>query len=428
MRPSVVHIRAYRCFRGVAPLVCILSLLTGDNILAQSAREPVDQPAADSLRILSEILQEKRNDRARMLRMLDALNVVDSAYKVHYPTWVVLDEDLRQRVIRTFRSRFPTFTHNSDVTVVTNPERNEIMELTVGSAGMGRQDVRLNLSDSLHADLLAAGYAKRIINPIVQPPRNATLFGFRPRYAALSASAFGAALLFNNGGGVQADLGYEEIGYHFWSAGSVKALAIFDRLKLGIIFPITQGKNQTDVTQPLAIRPRLLTGTKGVAAEYKYPFSSQLIGARFSIGEMNTFTNPDLYVDQKRIYYVHTVAQLFYSRQELLGGMHLFTLTGGLGFHQVSTADLNADRRFVTSERDDVVSPILRVDYVHKGENLYGAGLQYYGSIIFLNWWVELIQDFIFIDLKYNSPVFRSPKPWEQSYFFMISPRIQVIY
>ena len=392
------------------------------------AQEPPEQPAADSVRILSEILEEKRGNRASMTRMLGALNVVDSAYKVHYPTWIVLDEDLRQRVMRMFRFRFPEFAHNTDVTVVTNPEGDELVELAVGSAAMGRQDIRLNLSDSLRTDLLASGYARRIIDPIVEPPRTIALFGYRPRYAALSASAFGATLLFNNGGGVMADLGYEEIGYHFWSAGSVKAFALFDRLKLGIIFPITQGKTRTDVTQPLAIRPRRLTGTKGMALEYEYPFASQRIGTRFSIGEMNTLSNPEYYIDPNRIYYVHTVAQLFYSRQELVGQTHLLTLTGGLGFHQVSTADLNPDGRFVTSNRDDFVSPILRVDYVHKGENLYGASLQFYSSIVFVNWWSELIENFIFIDLKYYSPVFRSPKPWEQSYFFMISPRIQVIY
>jgi hypothetical protein len=423
-----LHIRTERWFRSHVLPLSVLVLLTAPEAHAQAMQDSVKLSAVDSVRILSGVLEKKREDRARMMRIVDALNTVDSVYKVHYPTWIVLDEDLRQRVIRLFRSRIPSFTHNTDVVVIASPDRSQIIELGVGSKAMGRQDVRFNVSDSLRADLLAADYAKRMIDPIVEPPREFAFFGYRPRYAALSLSAFGATLLFNNGGGAEAKLGYEEIGYHFWSAGTVKALALFDRLKLGVILPLTQGKGRGGGTQPLAIRPRLLTGARGIAAEYEYPFSSQLVGTRFSIGEVTDFTNRELYVNQDRIYYVHTVAQLYYSRQGSLGGNHLFTLTGGLGYHQIATADLHSDDRYVITDRDDFVSPVLRVDYVHRGENLYGAGLQYYGSILFVNWWVELIQNFMFIDLKYYSPVFRSAKPWEQPYFFMISPRIQVEY
>jgi hypothetical protein len=119
MRFSGLQIRACSFLCGVALLLGTLPPLMGRMLFAQESPE---QPAADSVRILSEILQEKRSTRASMMRMLDALNVVDSAYKVHYPTWIVLDEDLRQRVMRMFRFRFPDFTHTTDLIVVTNPE------------------------------------------------------------------------------------------------------------------------------------------------------------------------------------------------------------------------------------------------------------------------------------------------------------------
>lgn len=59
---------------------------------------------------------------------------------------------------------------------------------------------------------------------------------------------------------------------------------------------------------------------------------------------------------------------------------------------------------------------------------MFGASLQLYSSILHLKGWVELIKNFMFIDLQYYTPFVRDPKPWEQSYFFMVSPRFQVIY
>jgi hypothetical protein len=56
------------------------------------------------------------------------------------------------------------------------------------------------------------------------------------------------------------------------------------------------------------------------------------------------------------------------------------------------------------------------------------VNLQYYGMLIFAHGWLEFIKNFLYLDIKYYSPIIRNPKPWEQPYFFMVSPRIQVIY
>jgi hypothetical protein len=153
------------------------------------------------------------------------------------------------------------------------------------------------------------------------------------------------------------------------------------------------------------------------------------VSVKFNIGEVPANVNPDLLADQSTVYSIHTVAQATYARQEFLGrGRHMFTLKGGIGYHQVATGTMMPDGTLATTNKEDFVSPILAVDYVHHGDRLYGLGMQYYSSVIFATCWIEFVKDFIFVDLKYYSPVFRSPKPWEQPYFFMISPRIQVIY
>ena len=389
------------------------------------------QPAVitDSSAILRASLLQKREDRARMDRMLTALNNVDTVYKKHCPTWIVLDEDLKQRVLRVFHLRYPGNGRDTDVVVVSNPEGSQILELSAGTTTMGQRDVRVNLSDSLRQEILFGPYPRRVLDPNPPQPRNPMLFGYTPRFAALSLSAFTSTLLFNNGLGLEARLGYEEIGYHFWSAGALQVLGIFDRLKLGIVTPLAAGNNEPSYENPLGLIPRKLTGGVGVATEYTAPLLTGQIEFDFKIDELRSVTNPNFLADPDTIYSVHTLGQVVYGQQELVGGgKHLFTLRGGLGYHQVTTSEVRTDGSIVIVNKDNYISPIVGIEYVHQGERLYGVGIQYYSSIIFAKCWFELVKNFIFVDLKYYAPIFRDPKPWEQPYFFMISPRIQVIY
>jgi hypothetical protein len=364
-----------------------------------------------------------------MERMLGALNMTDSVYKLRYPSWVILDEDLKERIYRSFRMRSHRVLREKPVTVVTNRDAGEILEISVGSEVMGRRETRMNLSDSLHNEILAGNYARQVADPVPLTPPGRQLPSERPRLMSVSASAFGATVLLSNAWGAEVRLGHDEIGYHFWSTGSFRAMAIFDQLKVGIVAPLKYGRSHPDIVEPLSIRPRRLSGPKGFAAEFRQPFNAEALEARFSIGEITKLTNPELLTDVSRSYYIHTIAQLSYFRREMLdGGRHVFNLAGGAGFHQIALGETQTAGRIVAIEKHNVFSPVVRVEYIRNDMHMYGLGLQYYGSILFASGWVELIRNFFYLDLKYYAPVFRGPKPWEQSYFFMISPRIRVAY
>ena len=74
-------------------------------LLRAGAQEASPPNAVDSIQMLKSVLEEKRTDRARMKRILASLNMIDSVYKVQYPTWIILDQDLRERIYRSFRLR-----------------------------------------------------------------------------------------------------------------------------------------------------------------------------------------------------------------------------------------------------------------------------------------------------------------------------------
>jgi hypothetical protein len=408
-------------------LFCLLAHAIGRPATAQT-RESASV-VIDTLTALRGRIMEKESEREALARMLAALNDVDSVYKVHCPRWVVREEDLRQRVLKMFRLRQGNPNPESEVLVVANPQESQILELRAGNALMGRRDARMIMSDSLQYQLLFATYPRRYIEEIPARPRNPVVFGGRPRFAALSLSAFSGALLFSDGSGVEVQLGHEEIGYHFWSTGSIQVTAMFEDFKVGILAPLSLGNSRPGLIQPLTIRPRKLTGTKGVILEYDPEMFSGRLMARFSIGGATGVTNPELLAETGPVYSVHTIAQLTYAqRVSLVGFSGQLTLRGGIGFHQMSTAEVTSGGAFATTAKDNFVSPILDVGYIHYGERQYGIGAQYYSAILFAKAWVEIVRDFIFVDVKYYTPIFRAAKPWEQPYFFMVSPRIQVVY
>src|SRR3972149_2386732 len=123
----------------------LIVVLAGNYPTQAQQAEASGQSAIDSVAVLRSILEEKRSDRARLDRMLSALNSVDSVYRVHFPTWVVRDEDLRQRIYKVFRGRFSDLAPDTAVTVVANPEQSEILQVSIGKAIMGPQETRIVL-------------------------------------------------------------------------------------------------------------------------------------------------------------------------------------------------------------------------------------------------------------------------------------------
>ena len=381
----------------------------------------------DSLAALDHLLEKRKSDTGRMQRMLEAVNEVDSVYKLRYPTWIVLEEDMKERIRRTFRVRKLEFPPGADVQVVANPDTREILEISIGYARMGRNDAHTFMSDSLQDAILDGNYVRKVIDPRPQERRIGQIYGVQPRFAAVYASAFGAGLLFSNSWGLEAKMGFEEIGYHFWSTGSLRALAVFDQFKIGVLFPIANGATG-ESSQPLDIRPRKLTGSIGFGSEFLVPLENASINAVLSIGDVAKVTNYRLLTDSTEFYFVHTVAQLSYSHRFDLSMGHVLTLTGGLGYHQIAHGVVQPELAVITTDKEDFISPVLRMEYLNRVSNMFGVSAQLYSSIVHLKGWVELIRNLLYLDLQYYSPIIRDAKPWEQSYFFMISPRIQVIY
>jgi hypothetical protein len=375
---------------------------------------------------LSIDLRKKRSDRARLQRILAALNVVDSAYIVHYPTWVINDVDLRERVRKVFRNRLKFPSRDSDLVVITSPMKAEIEELHFGSVSMGREEVRLFLGDNLRKTILSEDYSHESVAEPLEPKKPVVMEP-EPKSVFFEGSLFGGSIKFANGWGAEFKMGCDEIGYPFWSTGSSQILLLIDQLKVGATIAMNVGLNETDVAGPLSIQSRKLNGAGGFLAEYTMNVASGTFTAHVSSTPLTNSDAGKFFTDPNQAYYIRSVVQGIYQRQ--LGSVnneHFFTLGVGMGYHQVGSAEIKNHTTVNTTEKFDYYSPIIKISYLRHGIHTYGLDVQSYSSILLVTSWIELVKDFIYADMKYSVPIFRGPEPWENSYFIMISPRIRL--
>ena len=103
-------------------------------------------------------------------------------------------------------------------------------------------------------------------------PRRPQLGPEKPLFASLSASAFGALLLFSDGRGIELKVGHEEVGYHFWSTGDMRVMAVLDQFKIGIMAPFTYGREEAGFHLPLTYE----AGALPVPAESLWSSSNRL--------------------------------------------------------------------------------------------------------------------------------------------------------
>lgn len=409
-------------------LATALSLGGGARLLfAQEASRPAVATAhEDSVNKMNVIFHTKIIQRLMLQRVLNSLNSLDSTFLSHCPVWVIRDEDIKERMYKAFRNRHANPPRESNVVVLTDPGRTDILEISMGPATLSRRDIKLTLSDSLMKDVLLMPNVLKLSERRNTNVKLTKPFDTQPSDVSLEMSLFGASLRFGNGWGTQVKVGNDELGYPFWLSGKADFMVMIQEVRFGFSLPITSGLEEKEIIGPVALRPRKLNGAPGIVLEYDQPVDSNVVGGRFSIGELTDWNALSDLTDSADIPYIHTSAQVSVARKlRFNGNEHVLSLKGGLGLHQIGHGVAEKDGSIATTGRSTFVSPLAAIEYVHNGLETYGISVQYYNSIIVSNAWLELVKDIFYIELKYASPVFRGPRPWEQSYFIMVSPRVR---
>jgi|GEM_PF-2182478 len=261
-------------------------------------------------------------------------------------------------------------------------------------------------------------------------------------------------------------------------------------VKLGIAYRVKFGQMEGDIKPTLPFSPRLLNGSNGVKAtgriEYRFPFfgnsSNTEFGATLNFelpagrgtdslthsrdvsesgfatiqGERfidSLKTRPGrppvagdtLFVTTNGMYSLRNVAQGgFFGGVWLDNYQHLFRLTLGVSYTDVLQYRENDKALRVLDAEADPKATVAytpyqlyhpqewydwvyaKLEYLNQSGYPFGLSAQLANSTMLVSGFLPVFPNWLFLEAKFSTPVFRDRRPWEQQPFVTISPVIRI--
>jgi hypothetical protein len=256
-----------------------------------------------------------------------------------------------------------------------------------------------------------------------------TRAGSDPEAGRVDFSAYGLSFRVGPVWGGEVRMGNDELGLPFWESGKTTFLAMYKQVKVGFELPTSIGRNNSEKFV-FPLRSRLLNGTRGFAGEFDFgTIGGYISSTRFVDNDVATLTDP---------------RNFYYITDELLGYTSFgFSLTQtswarvkvGVGYEQVregtfarggvDTTGAPLGNQSYELNQFDISSPYLSFEYLHEeGDEAYGCSLQYFNSSILTSIWLQIIPNYLRVEMKISKPILRSLRDWENEDFIMVSPRL----
>ena len=252
-----------------------------------------------------------------------------------------------------------------------------------------------------------------------------------PVNGRVDLSLFGAAFKVGPRWGGEIKLGYEEIGFPFWTAGNIAFLATYERFKFGFQIPLRAGRNSSTLFPPFVIKGRKLNGTRGILGEIDLgPFGAFLSVSRLTESDTDGLTDPNDFA------YITGVLQMYYSFGLAFNSTNFVRVKVGGGIHRVVEARLEqrpsgtgVEQAIVAGDPQRFGSPLIKFEYVNKDvTEKFSAGLQYYNLTITLTGAMEILPNLLSLEMKYIWPITADYAKWQNSDFLLISPRLRLTF
>ncbi len=260
-------------------------------------------------------------------------------------------------------------------------------------------------------------------------------------------------------------IGNPEVGLPFWSSGENRLwlnmrnqIGTESDFKIGLDFPLDIGRSDW-----LTFPYRKMSGFWGGSVDayfagmdffsaFNMPIafnftvipsagtnSSVIYGAAQGMDINDTVT-----VGANRTFFrTAFIGQLYIPFIVQLDPANFIQFSAGIGIHTVKLSWIPADTNetFAHNLTSDQVgksqdllyngktsvstpfTPHVGIQYVNHRSNKFGLNFQY-DHLFSFGAWLELIPDHLRIEGSYTAPLVRDAKPYEQPYFFMITPRL----
>lgn len=412
----------------------------------------------------NEELKNAQEENRALKSILSAIESIDTARQNELIQWIVTDRSVRSRVISALRKAGKNIapSSNAELIVTQKPptkiegelnNQMDLLKIVIESIGVyGSPQIKRILGEDLYNKINnRADYEYTMITTEQSQQRI--------QYANISASIFGGDIVFKSGFGFGMNVGYDILGYPFWMPGNVEVMGIIHKeltdVRIGLNFPLGEaGITPFQLSGGLKIKERKLEGTQGFQAQVDQMldvFSNKNAGKLAIGGEFFNSFNPSITTFSQRA----LSDPRYKTNYPLIGpngrkdSLFYLSLSGhvwlqfafgdglrgayfqvGAGMHRVNaatvgntvpdTASLHSAGNF--SQFD----PLIKIGFNHisEGGYDYGVSLQYCNELL-ADGFVRIFT-WLNLEVKYAAVVFRDPKKWEQTDFFIITPVLKL--
>ncbi len=375
-------------------------------------------------------LQSEREELQSLERILLLLNSGDTTYASYFPVWSVLDKNMKLSIYNAFRNRGKHFSEDDQIVIIATPNMKSIADIRIGSTSYGRLFASKSLDPELHKTLLEQKYVLA----------NETPFGYKndaqlrrrgmtenPNWVSLNISLFGGTMKFGNDWRIVGKVGNDELGYPFWSSGQILVMAGYKSIQLGGYLPMHGGVFETNPAErPLSLKPRLLNGSSGVTGSFEFEwdavkinsarFTYGSIGGSFAVGSLDRRRPEYLTFDLNNLYSITTILQAYYGFNYQFDDEKILGMRTGVTYHRVTLNRYVGDEIYRYGEAETFITPLISAEYRNLGADWFKLNAQY-SRLLSLGAWAEIVPRYVYAEVKYAAPLFRTPRPWEQWYY-----------
>jgi hypothetical protein len=438
--------------------LAIVSLFLSSTLRAQDSRE-AEKTNRALLKSVSDSIKIINEDIRLLQHFLEASTADPRMYQASLiKSWVIANPELRDSLFYALVAADSSVQSEAGAEIeVLGTETNEIIEVRIGTAvfkGMMLKDALDKSSDKRLYEKIAQSYRYSKLVELRNTafklpttfeddftPYDKVLEEFTPVWirlnptserAKVDLSLYGLIFKIGPSWGGEVRIGSDEIGFPFWSSGKTLYLVTYKRIKFGFELPFRPGLHTTETFPPFTIQSRKLNGTRGIVGEFDFgPVGGMVSFSRLTDLDTRDLTDPDDFA------YVTSILQGYYSFGISLTPTNLIRVKIGVGSHRVGKSRLvrtpldSAHTKFeesVISERQsNFASPYIKIEYLSKDVNQrFGGSLQYYDYGLLTTAWLEIIPNYVSLEMKYAWPLLRDPNKWENSSFLIISPRLRL--
>jgi hypothetical protein len=262
-------------------------------------------------------------------------------------------------------------------------------------------------------------------------PLTSTMGNPHPPSALVNLSLYGLSAHIGPYWGGEIRLGNDELGLPFWTAGTYVALATYKRFKLGVALPFAGGRATSELISPLILWGRNLSGGRGITCEFDFgSVGGHVLISRFNINDRDMVTDPSHFLSlagSVLVYYSFGVAlsPTTFTRAKVGGGLMRIEEGSITGMEPGP----NHEPLFTSTRLQDDISPYLKFELQHTGASeRYGVSVQFYNMALMFTASLDIVSDLLQIEAKYVWPLSANILTWQTPDFFMVSPKLQLVF